>query len=46
VNYTGTPLVSGRDFRCGDVIEVRLVQVGDGGEEANFAIQVQVLAGR
>jgi hypothetical protein len=44
--YEGTPLVSGSDFQCGDVIEMRVVQLGAGVDATAFAIQVEVLAGR
>lgn len=44
--YAGSLMVSGRDYRCGDVIEIRVTQVADVGTEGAFAIQVRVLAGR
>lgn len=46
VTYGGSQMVAGEDFSCGDVIEMRLVQLGDAGTDAAFAFQVQVLAGR
>lgn len=46
VNYAGAALVPGRDFTCGDVIEIKLVQIGTGTEAANFAVLVQVFPGR
>lgn len=44
--YEGSPLVSGSDFQCGDVIEMRVVQAGGGADATTFVIQVEVLAGR
>lgn len=44
--YAGAVLEAGRDYACGDVIEVRLLQVGDGITADDFAIQVRVLPGR
>jgi hypothetical protein len=46
LQYTGSALESGRDFVCGDVIEVRLVQVGEGAAADDFEIRVRVLPGR
>ena len=46
VIYGGSLMVSSEDYRCGDVIEIRVVQVGDAGADAAFVLQVQVLAGR
>ncbi|MCC6359758.1 MAG: hypothetical protein IT450_13515 [Phycisphaerales bacterium] len=46
IAYAGEPLVPGRDFNCGDVIEIRLVQIGTGTDEANFALQIRVYPGR
>jgi len=46
VVYAGAPLVAGTDFVCGDVIEVRLIQLGAAADAAAFEMQVQVLAGR
>lgn len=41
VAYAGQPMLNGRDFECGDVVLIQLVQVGDG-----FGVQVQLLPGR
>jgi hypothetical protein len=46
VLYNGSTIVSGRDFRCGDVVEIRLVQTGDGAAAADYAIVVTIRAGR
>jgi hypothetical protein len=46
VPYTGVPIESGRDFQCGDVIEVRLEQIGQGAAAGDFAIRVTIRAGR
>lgn len=46
VAYNGAPLAAGTDFVCGDVIEMRLVQVGDGAAADVFEIQIRVLPGR
>jgi hypothetical protein len=40
VDYEGSALVGGRDFFCGDLIDVQLVQVGEG-----YGISVQVRPG-
>jgi hypothetical protein len=47
VTYTGSPLVFGRDFRCGDVIEVRLVQTEavDDTQQADFQLRLTVIPG-
>ena len=42
--YTGSPMLAGEDFRCGDVIEIQVVEVGASG--GTFEIRVRVLAGR
>jgi hypothetical protein len=46
LTYTGAGLEAGRDYVCGDVIEMRLLQVGDGVTADDFAIQVRILPGR
>lgn len=46
VNYAGVAIEAGRDFQCGDVIEVRLQQVGAGAAAADFNIRVTIRAGR
>jgi hypothetical protein len=46
VAYTGAPLQVGRDYVCGDVIVIRLLQTGQAGGENDFRIQVEVLPGR
>ncbi len=43
VNYTGTPLRNGVDFRCGDTILIQLSGVGADADA--FTIAVQVLPG-
>lgn len=40
VAYNGFPLVSGNDFGCGDVIQVRVVE-----SAGEYALQVSILAG-
>lgn len=45
VAYAGQPLQTG-DFRCGDLIEIRLEQVGAGGDAPAFQIRVVVRPGR
>ena len=44
--FTGAPLVAGADYLCGDVIEVRVIRIGDGVTAADFLVQVQVYPGR
>ena len=44
--FAGNPLYSGDDFLCGDVIEMRLLQVGTGEAVEDFLLQVRVLPGR
>jgi hypothetical protein len=48
VTFTGATLASGQDFICGDVIEVRLIQVADGGTDAatQFRLTVRRVPGR
>jgi hypothetical protein len=46
LTYMGSPLLAGRDFVCGDVIEIRVIQTGEDATSATFAITVRVLAGR
>lgn len=46
IPYTADLLLSGRDFSCGGVIEIRLIETGGGDNEAGFAIRVQVIPGR
>lgn len=46
VPYTGSLLQAGDDYFCGDVIEIRLLQIGGGDAAADFAIQVVRLPGR
>jgi hypothetical protein len=48
VTYNGAPLISGVDFLCGDVVEIRVINLGaqqDAGG-GNYAIRVQVYPGR
>jgi len=45
VAYEGPPLVSGRTFTCGDVIEIRLSQTGTA-DQADFVVSVRVIPGR
>ena len=45
VVYAGAALEEGRDYECGDVVEVRVLQTGDV-EELETSIRVQVLPGR
>lgn len=48
VMYDGSPLVAGRDFACGDVINVQLDQIGAGGDagQVGFVLTVLVIPGR
>lgn len=46
VAYLGSPLEIGRDYVCGDVIVIRLLQIGAAGGENDFRIQVERLPGR
>jgi hypothetical protein len=46
VAYVGTPLEVGADYLCGDVVVIRLLQIGAAGGENDFRIQVEVLPGR
>ena len=46
LTYTGAAPQSDLDYTCGDVIEIRLLQVGEGGAAADFLIQVFVRPGR
>jgi len=46
LTYAGAPLVSSTDFVCGDVIEMRLVQLAGVGGAVELGIEVRVLAGR
>lgn len=46
VAYLGAPLQVGADYSCGDVVVIRLLQVGAAGGENDFRIQVEVLPGR
>ncbi|MBI5863740.1 MAG: hypothetical protein HZB38_04385 [Planctomycetes bacterium] len=46
VTYTGSELDVNRDYVCGDVIVVRVVQVGPGTAEGDFQFQVELLPGR
>jgi hypothetical protein len=49
VAYAGAPLVSGVDFLCGDVIEIRVISLGGGTADqaqANYVLRVQVHPGR
>lgn len=46
INYTGSPLNSGVEFHCGDVIQITLVQTSTTSgttSTTSYAIQVQVL---
>jgi hypothetical protein len=45
VTYANGALLSGTAYECGDVIEVRLVQVGTG-DQAAFSVIVQILPGQ
>ncbi|HMQ14822.1 MAG TPA: hypothetical protein PKC49_02505 [Phycisphaerae bacterium] len=45
VEGPGVPLTSG-GFRCGDVVEIRLIQIGPGPAAEDYRIQVRVLPGR
>lgn len=46
VDYDGSPLRSGLEFNCGDVIQITLIpSAATGTNTAAFAIQVQVLRG-
>lgn len=44
--FTGAPLEAGSDFLCGDVIEMRLSQIGAGAAVEDFQLRVRVLPGR
>jgi hypothetical protein len=46
IPYNGSSIVSGRDFVCGDVIEIRLVQTGDGDAAEDYEIVVTIRAGQ
>ncbi|RMF76109.1 MAG: hypothetical protein D6744_12605, partial [Planctomycetota bacterium] len=46
IPFTGAALVAGDDYFCGDVIEVRVIRVGDGTAATDFLLQVQVFPGR
>lgn len=46
VQFVGTPLRSGVDFRCGDVIEMSVVQFTDAEGNVTYRIEAQVLPGR
>jgi hypothetical protein len=47
LNYAGAPLLSGRDYTCGDVIEIRVTAGAAGGDaQQAFAVTVRVLPGR
>jgi len=48
VAYAGAVLLQGQDFFCGDVIEIRLNQVGAGGDQnqVNFRLSIFVRPGR
>ncbi|MBL8880904.1 MAG: hypothetical protein JNG88_17460 [Phycisphaerales bacterium] len=45
VDYLGAALISGRDFACGDVIEIRVTAGAGGDQQQAFAINVFVLPG-
>jgi len=45
VAYNGGPILS-NDFSCGDVIEIRLIQNGNGAEAEDYALQLIVRPGR
>ena len=46
VNYVGAPLVFQRDFACGDLIELRAVEIVDDQGNRVFDLQIRVLPGR
>jgi len=47
LTYEGSALLSGNDFVCGDVIEIRVAQTGEEATDAGaYSLQVQVLPGR
>lgn len=46
VAYTGAPLASQSDFFCGDLIELRLIEIRDEQGNATFQLEVRVLPGR
>lgn len=46
IPFAGAALQSGTDFLCGDLIEVRLVQIGAGAAATDYVIRVQVIPGR
>ncbi len=43
VVYNGAPLQAGDEFRCGDVIEMRLIQTGDGLAPESYRILIRVI---
>lgn len=45
VDYLGAALISGRDFTCGDVIEIRVIAAAAGDQQDAFAVAVRVLPG-
>lgn len=46
VAYAGVLIESGRDYQCGDVVEIRLVQTGQAATAADFNILITIRAGR
>jgi hypothetical protein len=46
VPYAGSPLSTGAEFICGDVIQIRLVQIAVSADTVGFMLEVQILAGR
>jgi hypothetical protein len=46
VAYLGSPLELNRDYVCGDVVVIRLLQTGTAGGANDFRIQVERLPGR
>lgn len=46
VLYLGTPLISGSDFNCGDVIVVRLQSAATGDQQEQFVLTVEVQPGK
>lgn len=43
VMYDGAPLQAGDEFRCGDLIELRLIQSGDGAAADDYRILIRVI---
>jgi hypothetical protein len=45
IEYTAEPLFE-EDIDCGDVIEIRIIQSGNGAAEGDFGLRVRVIPGR